>query len=133
MVNMQSSEERPTRWFVDLAHFAAWIIASALTCVNGLLARALVTRAIAKIGASMSRDAMVQRQAEGVAFGWTATTINMVMTVLVACACLAFIVGIEYYLRRGAQYGRLLRRVVKVFGAEIIVGALLYGAGFIVS
>jgi cytochrome bd-type quinol oxidase subunit 2 len=113
---------------MGVLHFVAWLAATALVGVNAMLARSVVTLAILRIGAGMSREEQVNRQARGVAFGWTATVAGMVTTVVMACAAVALIVGIEYYFRRGAQRGELVKRIVKVLAIGVVVGAVLYGS-----
>ena len=126
---MQPDEGRPTRWYMTVLHYVAWLVATALVALNAMLARGVVNLALLRIGAGMSEERQISRQARGAAFGWTATVTDMLATIVLACVGLGFIVGIEYYFRQGVRRGVLMKRIAKV----LVIGALLAGALYGVS
>lgn len=126
---MDSDEDRPTRWYMDVLHYAAWLVATALVALNAMLARGVVNLTLMRVGAGLSEEGQISRQVRGAAFGWTATVTDMVASIVLACLGLGFIIGIEYYFRRGARRGLLVRRAVRV----LLIGALLAGALYGVS
>ena len=127
MVSMQSDEYRPQRWYMDVLHYVAWLVATALVALNAMLARGVVKLTLMRLGAGMSEERQISRQVRGAAFGWTVTVTDMVVSILLACVGLGLIIGIEYYFRQGARQGVLVRHTIRVLGIGALLTGVLYG------
>ncbi len=119
--------------FHDVLHFAAWLVASFGALVDLALARGLAQVVMTRLGAGMSAEKALQLRASGSSFGWTATVVGMTVTVALACLGLGLIIWLEYYLRRGAESERLLRRTIKALTIELGVGVAMYLASLLLS
>ncbi|MBC7256383.1 MAG: hypothetical protein H5T66_09820 [Chloroflexi bacterium] len=128
---MSFSEGRPRAWGLAMTRLAAWLVSTALVIVDLFVLRRLVFDILVYIGRTMSPEKAHQRGLAGASFGWEATFWQYVAVILLACLGIVAVIGVDYYFRQSADKRQLFKRILRVLGIQVAIGAVCYGASFL--
>lgn len=120
---MAMDSREPVRWHQTLSYVVAWLISAALLMIDLLLVRGLIINGLTSIGAlrrAMDPDRWPLLR---LTYGWTANTVDLATLLIICCVCIALAILIETYYRKGLPEGLLRRRVIRVVGIQVGVGA----------
>ncbi len=115
---------RSVTWYETALYVLAWLASIVLFAADLLLIRGVIIGGLTAIGLQrgvMDPDAwrMVR-----LTYGWVVDTIDRAGLLLLGCGGIAGAILIEYFYRKGMEMGVLARRVIRVMGIELGIGAL---------
>ncbi len=111
-------------WKDTLLYVVAWLASTVLFVIVLVIFRGLVMDLMTWI--SLSWEALNPQgwHAVSLSYRWIQEFIDRAMLLILGCIAIAAMVAIEYYYRRGAQQGTLVKHIARVVGAELAVGTL---------
>ncbi|MBN1250330.1 MAG: hypothetical protein JXC32_21885 [Anaerolineae bacterium] len=114
--------EQPS-WVQTLVYVLAWIVAVGLLIVLMILIRGLVMDTMTIIGLLQASADPEQWRATRLTYGWIKATVDRSLLLVLACAGLGLVIGVETYFRQGIPKGQLYRRIKRVMIIEVAIGA----------
>jgi hypothetical protein len=120
-------DNAPSRfdWLISLGQFGAWILTSVAAVIDALYIRN-AAQAVMRALQVVEYEAYQRKGGIGLdlQFGFALTAVDDILLLVLGCAALAAVIGIEYYMRKGRPKGLLLKRIGKVVLIEVIIFAV---------
>ena len=117
-------QDNPPRydWLVSIGLFFAWVITSIGVLVDALYARSAVEAILQRLQL-IGYQAYQSKGGLGIDFqlSYSLLATDMSMILVLGCVALAFVIAIEYYIRKGRKNGQHWKRVGRVILIELAV------------
>jgi hypothetical protein len=114
-------ESKPAGCGLTLAYLSAWLVSSIVLVLDVVFFRAALLHVLQWLAAHATSTASANSS-----FGMALEFADQAMSFILGCAGVALAVAFEYYYRRGAENGSLIRRVSRVIGIQLAVGVVAW-------